>query len=448
MIGAIVTVKASGFKVIPEYSEFTLSNGLRVVLIEDHHQPMVDLRMLFGTGSSTDSSRLSGLAAVSVEMLKEGTEGFPGEALAAAVDSTGGVLDFRILQDGMIIEGSFLSRDLRFALEILAEMSIRPVFEEENLERLKKRYTSMIMQVNSVPSYRLRNTVYRSVYGDIGYGLPLYGDRSGIRRINLEDVTGFYQKNFRPNNAALIVAGDLKSDKTKDLIKKLFSGWRKGKDFSESIINVNLPDSLRIIILDNPDAPSTEFMIGRPAVPLGAEHAILDLLNYIMGGAGDISRLSQRLVHDKALAVRVGSKIDWSREEGMLRISGVTANEMAAESIRQVFSTIAELRDIRVPARELENAKNFFRGYLPGFFETTDRSANVIAELLCFGVSLDYYENMLEQFELIDPDALREAAREFLDEKNLTVIIAGPESILRQGLSDLAPVEVISSDQN
>lgn len=441
------SVFASG--VLPKHTSFSLPNGLDIILIEDNRLPLIDYRMIFSIGSSADSTRTSGLAAIAIEMLKEGTENFPGHALISAVDSTGGNIYMDIERDCLMIHGNFLSRDVEFALGILAEMTIRPQSEKEDLDRNKRRFISGQMQGESVAKFRLTNALYRSVYGDAGYGLPAWGTHSGIRRIKLEIMREFQQKNFRPNNAVLIMAGDFRAGEVKKLIKKLFSNWQEGGNFSESIVNASIPDSLKIIIIDNPDAPSTEFIIGRPAVPAGSEYsASLVLLNYILGGSYEISRLSQNLVQGYGLATSISSQIDWSREDGMISIRGASTNEMAPEAIKQVLGVMKDLRSIKVPARELEEAKNHFRGRIPGNFETISGTVKYLARFICLRAGLDYYEKMFKEFEKIDPDRLRNVAQEFLDEKHMIIVVIGPESILRRGLSDLGPVETERSGQD
>ncbi|UCD94008.1 MAG: insulinase family protein [Candidatus Zixiibacteriota bacterium] len=448
-ICTIPVVDAFGGGILPEHSSFTLANGLQVILVEDHRWPILEYSMLFKTGSAVDSARICGLAGVTMEMLKEGAEKFPGGALIEAIDSVGGLITFDTRQYALFIKGSFLARDEELALQLVAQMVTAPKFDEEGLDRLKKRYDSVIMQVNSVARYRLIHKLYGSIYGDDGYGLPSSGTRAGIRRIELDDVRSFYERNVRPNNAALVIAGDFKAGDVKKLIKKLFSKWEKGTDFSRPIANQSIPDSLRIIILDNPEAASSEFMIGRPAVPSLSEAVpAFILLDYLLGGAGEISRLSRCLIRQHALATTISSSIDWSTGDGMLSIYGGATNEMTAEAIRQVLATLQDLRNIRVPAGELGDAKSHFRGEMAGYFQNPSRTVNMLSRIISLNLKLNFHDQLLKQFDSVDPGVIRKTAQKFLDENHLTVVVMGPEDILRRGLSELGQVEVISTGRN
>jgi len=436
-------------EIVSDYTDFSLSNGLEVYLIEDHRQPMIDFIMLFRTGSATDSSRLSGLSALSLTMLMNGTENFPGTALNNAIDSTGGILDFTTLRDGSFIEGTFLSRDFSFALEALADMVQRPVFTEENLEREKRRFESIAMQRNSISSARLRDALYMNNFGREGYGLPAEGRRAGLRRVELDDVKEYFTHNIHPDNAVLFIGGDIKADKAKKTIKKLFADWAPGKDVYRSIVDITLPDTLEIIIYDNPDAPSTDFVIGRPAVPAVSDRAAaLILFDYILGGGGEISRLWQSVVVEQALATVIQSRIDWSRHEGVMMISGNASNETAADAIREIMAVIEELREIRVPVSEFEDTKNFFYGNFVGQYETTHSSLSMMATLNRLGVKQDFYPELLKRFDQCDPDKLRDIAREFLNPNNMTVVVSGPIRKLKPGLTGLGNITVIGGGEN
>jgi predicted Zn-dependent peptidase len=437
------------YKIVPDHQRFSLGNGLQVILIEDNRLPLIDVRMMIKVGSSSDSASLSGLASITFEMLKEGTRKYPGEDLVGAIDSTGGMIEAISSRESSVYYGSFLSRDVDFAIEVFAEMMQHPEFSEDSFDRLRQRYISAIMQINSIAERRLENALFRSIYEDGSFGLPVNGTLSGMRKITIDDVRRFYDMNFHPDNSALIMAGDFSSKRVKKAVKRNFSNWTGGKQFTKPIARPKVSDSMRIIILDSPEAPSTEFIIGRSGVPLSSdEFAPLVLLNYILGGAGEISRLSQALLQENRFATTINSKLHWSRGPGVLSISGATTNDMAGEAIREVLNVMDELVNIRVPERELKEARNFFRGFLPGRFENTYGTTNIISEFLRNEVELDFFDNLLTAIDEVDPNMLRRTAKEFLNKNHLFIIVSGPENSLRRSLSDLGSIRVMDSGGN
>ena len=449
MLGILLSVMAAGTPaaaagIVPEYQHFDLANGMEVFLVEDHRQPMIEFFMLFGNGTATDSSRTSGLCAISMSMLQDGTENFPDTVLTSAIDSTGGSVRVLAHRDGSVIEGTFLSRDMQFALEVLADMVQKPKLTKTNLDRKKRRFISTSMQRQSVPTERLASVLYGQLYGEDGYGLPPNGTRDGIGNIELEDVKAFLETNVRPNNATLFLGGDIAPGEAKKVINKLFSNWRPGMGFYQPIVHSSLPDSLKIIILDYPDAPGTDFLIGRTAVPAGSDNMpALILFDYILGGGGEISRLWQKVVTEQGLATSVGSLVDWSKHDGVWMISGNSSNDMAASAILRIMSVIDELREIRVPFKELDEAKNFFYGSSLGYYESTYSSLAMMATLKRLGVEQDFYEKLNERFQVCDPNRLRNIAENLLDRRYMTIVVSGPADVLRPGLSQLGNIEVI-----
>ncbi len=451
LIGFLLVIGLWAFTsagVIPKYNEFSLSNGLQVVLVEDHRQPLVDFRLSFDVGSSSDSSSYAGLAAVSCYMFKEGTENFSVDALLSAIDATGGVIDLIYRRDVIFIQGNFLARDFDFAMDILAEIVLRSQLPEDGFERRRRRLLSYTLRERSIVRNHLINSLYNAVYGDEGYGLPVAGTQVGLKMIELEDVKRFFTQNIRPNHARLVVAGDFKSSVAKKMIKKLFAEWEEGSSFSKPIVTKSLPDSLRIILHDNPDAAGSDFIIGRAAAPRSSEFtANLLLLNYVLGSGGEVSRLNKRLISEQKLVTNIWSTVDWSRQDGMILAGGTTSNEMVAEAVRQTLAVMDELKSIRVSAAELEEAKNFYRGNVASYFETAYGAVNHISGILNWGETLDHYDRVLKEFDSITPSHLRKTAKMFLNENQMTVIVSGPGNILKRQLSEIAPVEVVGTGQ-
>ncbi len=451
LIGLLLVFGINGLTsagVLPKYSEFSLSNGLQVILVEDHRQPLVDFRLSFDVGSSSDSSRYAGLAAVSCYMFKEETENFSVDELLSTIDATGGTIDLIYLRDVIFIQGNFLARDFDFAMGILAEMILRPRLSEEGFDRRRRRLLSYTLRDRSIIRNHLTNSLYNAVYGDEGYGLPVAGTPAGLEKIKLEDVKRFFAQNIRPNKARLVVAGDFKAGDAKKIIKKLFAGWEKGSDFSQPIVNEFLPDSLRIILMDIPAAAGSDFVIGRPAAPRNSEFtANLLLLNYILGRGGEVSRLYKRLIAEQKLVTDIWSRVDWSRQDGMILVGGTTSNEMVAEAVRQTLAVMDELKSMRVSAAELEEAKNFYRGNIASYFETAYGTVNHISYILNWGETLDHYDKVLKEFDSITPNHLRKVARLFLNENRMTVIVSGPGNMLKRQLSEIAPIQVVGTGQ-
>ena len=445
----ILVSGAFGANLLPRFEQFSLPNGLKIVAWEDHEQPMVYFSLMVKCGPASDSANLSGLAALTSFMLKEGSKKYPGAELAEVIDSVGGMLrSYQDEKDALLFEGNFMSRDLAFGMDILGDMLAHPTFPEDALDRLKRRLIAAILQYRSIPGIFLKDALYHAFYDNQGYGLPNRGRVATINRITIKEVTQFYRDNIRPGNSVLIIAGDFSLMNLRKIVNSSFSGWQNGGKCWNIGGSVTIPDSSKIILIDNPTAPGVDFALGRAIVPASSpDFPSLALLNYILGGGGRISRLFQNLVGNNALATYVSSSLDLSKGNGLIYISGATTRDAIGDAMIQIKATFDDLRNIRIPVRELEGAKYFYRGYFASLYETPQSSVDILSRLLSHGVSLDFHDKLLAEFDRIDVNRLRNIAERYLNYNNYVIVVSGSEAALKNSLLPLGAVEVVKPGQ-
>ena len=433
----------AGRSVFPDLKKVTLGNELKVNLLPDNRHPLASFALTINAGSGADTRDKSGLATLTGMMLRQGSRNYPDEALLKVFDSLGGTLEMAVYRDYAIITGDVLARDIELALTILADMIIRPNFTPETLSRLKRQLVSEIMHLDSSPEYVGDNVLYTSFYPESGYGLPLHGTMAGIRKINLDDINDYYRMYFQPGNASLTVTGDFDPASLKKHVVNDFSAWPKGP-----VVKVTPPvpvmsDSLKILLVDNPSAPSCYFAIGRPAVPISDDRfSSLNLVNYIIGGGNELSRLNRRLVREQSLAINVNSRIDMSHADGMLIVSGRAANELAADALVEALKVMQDMGQMKVPSDELNEARRFYRNIFYQLFETSIDKAVGLGHVMALGEEAEYYDKLIEMSDRVDSDYLRQLAAEFFSPAGVRLVVVGPELELRSRLLEIAPVAV------
>jgi predicted Zn-dependent peptidase len=439
---SVSTAQAGSF--LPEYTEFTLKNGLKVIVIEDHRLPMVYFRMNVLTGTACDSTRL-GLTALTAEILKENTKNYPDGKMSLMIDSVGGTLMVSAERDVCRIDGDFLSRDLVSGLNFLGDMVMNAEFRDEDIRRMRRRIISILAQAVSVHSDALRRELYHRYYGGTGYGAYPYGTPAGLQDIKAEDVRDFYNKNYRPNNVQFVVGGDVDKNKLKKLVKGIFGDWPTGNEICPMTSNVTYPDSLAIFLIDQPGMTATEFLVGRPAVvPGGENYAGLLVLNYILGGGGRISRLYQDLIRDAATCTFVNSTTECSHLGGVFYVHGGAYVESSADAILGMLESMKMLGSVKISVAELQEAKNYFAGsQIRNYASCVNAVANIAVNAVC-GQSVEFPEQVIAEIESLTPEKLRDFARGFFDPNKMTIFIAGPSDKLKRPLSDIAPVQSIS----
>lgn len=429
--------------------DITLSNGLRVILIKDTRLPMVYLSLLIRAGSGADSPEVSGRAELTGIMLKAGSENYSAEEMAGAVDSVGGTLEIHVDRDYTTINADFLARDFDLAADILSDMVINPVFDEGMLDQAVRRQKSVLLQMRSLPDQIVMTEVYRRFYRGSGYGLPTAGTIDGIEGMSIEDIRRFHKKYYNAKNAALVVIGDFKSDEAVRVLERSFRSWSPGERIEFPEAEVSLPDTTRIYLIDNPSAANTQFAIGHPAVPIGAgDFPNLAILSYLLGGGGEVSRLQRSLVEERNLALNIHSALIWSRNPGMVMVTGSAMHSMTAEVISESLAIIERMRSLKIPANEIRETSSFFNGYLPMYLETAAGRASGIDELLGFDVGLGYFDKLLQTMEKANPSSLRKTAQKYLVPNEMIIVVSGPADRLKAGLNQIGPVEIIEVDSD
>ncbi len=429
---------------LPKYSEFKLKNGLRVIMVEDHRQPMVNFRMNITAGSSCDSAK-PGLTVMVLEILKENTKNYPDGQMNLVVDSMGGSLITNVGRDVSFIIGDFLSRDLETGLNCLGDMVMNADFREEDINRMRRRLISILSLTASAHSDALVQELYEKYYGATGYGLYPYGTVAGLQNITRDDIVSSYARNYTPNNAELIIGGDFDKNTLKKLLHKIFDAWPPGDDICQPISSVHYPDSLEIYLINNPGMTIGEFVIGRPAViPDSPDYARLLVVNYILGGGGKVSRLYQDLVRDAASCNFISSSAECSRLGGMFYVHGGAFVESSVDALQGVLDNMKLLGEIKIPVAELQEAKNYFSGsQIRNYASFADAVNNIAMNAAC-GQKVKFPEQVINEIDKLTPDQLREFARDFLDPAKMTIFVAGPSEKLKRSLNEIAPVNLMS----
>ncbi|MFH2035133.1 MAG: pitrilysin family protein [Candidatus Zixiibacteriota bacterium] len=434
---------------LPKYVQYTLPNGMEVYLVEDHCLPMIHARLIFKNGASSDSSSLAGLSYITMELLTKGTKKYPAEILNSMIDSTGGNIYSLVSYDVCGIYGDFLARDLDFSMEVISEMVISPKFTETTLDNLRRRVLSNIIREQGLTLKFMSLLLIGEIYGEEGYGLPIEGTFESISDIEIDQLEMYYKQNICPNNAVLILSGDFKNDTASKLIKDKFSKWSKSEKIIAPKPKGITPDQTRIIIIDEPNAEISEFVIGRDVENLKSESGVaLQILNYLLGGSGSISILSQRLLTEYILVTDIKSEIIWKKESGTFKLSGSANHINLAEAVEKSLAEMEFLTELKLPLNEISDAKNYHKNIYASVFEGSESTANQFVEFIRMGLNPDFYYKYLERIDKITPNDLRECARKYFKRENMVIVVSGPASIIKPGLSNLGSVELIKMSRN
>lgn len=422
----------------PEIQDYTLDNGLRVVLVERHALPLVSLELQFRGGASAHPAEQAGLAALTADMLDEGTATRSALEIADAIDLLGATLSSTAGYDASQLRLSVLRTRFPDALDILADVVLHPAFPEPDLERVRQERLARIIQRSDVPGALADNAFIHVLYGaDHPYGVPLIGTEESLRTLTRGDVSAFFTQRYAPGQATLIVAGDVAREDLDALLAEAFAGWRGAGEDPPVLPEVAVRTERTLYLVNKDDAAQSEVRVGRVAVGRStADYYPLSVLNTVLGGSFT-SRLNSKLREEKGYTYGAGSFFDMRKIPGPFEAASAVATPVTDSAVADFVVEIDRMRDEVVPDAELDRARNYVALQLPQRFESLDDVVRRLSELALYGVPLDFYEGYVEGVEAVSAVDIRRAAAAHLGTDRMVIVIAGDLSVIEEPVRSL-----------
>ncbi len=429
---------------VPPIVTRTLANGLRIVVVEQHELPIADVLLQVRTGGEADPAGKPGTAALTSGMLLEGTT----SRSALQIDDQQGFLGVS-LGAGSGWEQTTVSlhmptAQLDSAMALLTDVVLHPAFASADLERVRKaRLTALQQQRDRGPAIADR-AYAAAVYGsDNPYGRPLAGTELSIAAITRDDILRFYGTYFRPNNATLLVVGDVKPDEIERKAQALLGGWGRGDVPAPVSITAANAAATTIVLVDTPGAAQSSFRVGGVGAPrTTGDYFSLQVMNTLLGGSFS-SRLNQNLREAHGYTYGASSGFAYRRSAGPFIAS---AEVVTAKTDSALVEFMKELRSIRdtIPATELERAKRFLQLGLPQGFETTRGIAGQMLPLVTYDIPLDFYNSAVQRIGAVTQADVQRVAQRYIDPSKLTLVIVGDRKVIEPGLRalNLGPIVI------
>jgi zinc protease len=432
---------------MPPITERTLGNGLRLIVVEQHELPLVDITLTVRSGSESDPTGKAGLATLTGSLLREGAGARSSQDIAEQEAFLGVDLTTGASWDQSIIGVHAPTAVLDSALALFADVVLRPTFPQNEFDRLRKqRLTSLLQVKDRGPAMADRAFNILLFSPDHPYGHPSQGVESTVESFTRDDVVSFHNAIYRPNNAFLLVVGDVRPADIEQRVKRLLSGWERADVTAPTMPATAATAAPGIYVVDKPGAPQSSFRIGAIGVARSTpDYYALQVLNTILGGAFT-SRLNMNLREKRGYTYGAGSVFVMRRDRGPFFAAG-EINAPVSDSALVQF--MAELGNIHtpVPAEELEKAKKYLQLGLPGDFESlTDISAQLSTYAL-YDLPLDEPTRAVQKIGAVTAEDVTRVANTYLDPARMIIVVAGDASKLVPALrrTGFGAVSVVDS---
>ena len=435
---------------VPKPVERTLANGLRVIVIENHATPLVGAQLLVKNGGEVDPANMSGLADMTAELLTKGTKTRTATQIAQEIEALGGVLSSGAGWDASRASVNVLSSKTEPALSVLADMVRNPVFKDEEIERLRQQYLDNLSVGMNDPGQLASWVASRVVFGDSPYGHPVSGTPASIQRIQGKDVSDFHARFYRPDNAILVLGGDIKAEDAYKLAERLFGNWVKPANTLTASATARVEGAAakqRVVVVDMPGAGQAAVIFARRGIARTDPEFYSGLVaNSVLSGYS--GRLNQEIRIKRGLSYGARSSLDTRRDVGPYVASAQTKNQSGAEVASLLVGELTRLSSEAVNEAELTPRKAVVIGNFGRTLETTEGLVAQIASLALYGLSLDEINRYIASVQAVTPAQIQKFAGSRLGASDAAIVIVGDAKDFIEPLrKQFTNVEVIKRDE-
>ena len=430
----------------PKPVEQVLPNGLRVIVVERTESPLVSAQLLIKNGGEVDPAELAGLADMTASLLTKGTQSRDATKIAQEIESLGGALESGARWDSSFATVGVMSSKIPQAMEILADVVRRPTFKSEEVERLRQQYLDNLTLALGEPGSIARFVAARVVFGDTAYGHPISGTTESLTRITGADIAKLHSRYYRPDNAILVIGGDINAKDALALATKFFGDWQKPSDplpTASAAANAAAPKTGRIVVIDKPDAGQAAVYLARTGINRRDPDYFRGIVaNSVLSGYS--GRLNQEIRIKRGLSYGAGSTLDTRRDVGPFVASAQTKNESGAQVADLLLGEIGRLSSAPPADLELTPRKAVLIGTFSRNLETAGGLVGQIASLALHGLGLDEINRYINNVQAIGTADVQKFAGGRLDAKTSNIIIVGNAKLFLPDLQKKYPnVEVI-----
>jgi zinc protease len=440
---------------LPAIARSTLRNGLEVDTVHIEGLPVAYMRLIVRSGLAADPANLPGLSVLVAKMLKEGTRTRTSAQIAEEMEYLGADFDVSEDQHSVVITARGLADQLDTMLGLVGDMAMNPRFDAGELERLQRRELDRLTLQYGDPAQLARREFYRAAYGPTHPYGHVDASADAITRTTRADLVAWHRDHFAPNNAILIVAGDVDPAVVQAAAEHTFGRWRQHDVPAVTFPEIAPRTSRSIIVVHRPGSAQSMFNIGNVSIRRAdADYIPMEVTNEILGGSPR-SRLFMDLREQRSLTYGVYSGLDDLVEPGPYRVRGSVGPDPAHPEVDRTGLAMEAFMEhlVRITteppaAGELEESERYLSDSFPLSIDTPARIAWMVGYLRVFGLPDDYWDGYRSQIRAVTADQVRDAARAHIATDTALVVVVGDADRIVEPLRSWGPVDVIDTDGN
>jgi zinc protease len=434
----------------PAVQRATLSNGLKVILLERHGTPIVNAVLAADAGFASDPAPRAGLAGLALDVIDKGTITRDAFQLTNELESLGAVLSAFNTLDQSVLHLNALPQNLGASLDLFADIAMHPAFPQDMVDLSIRQRVARIRQEQANPTSVGARILPRLLYGaDHAYAKPFTGSgyEKTIAPLKRADLVEWHRTWFLPNNSVMIIAGDTKLSDVVPQLERAFGSWKKGTLPTKNLTNVAPGTGRKVYLIDKPDAPQSVIYAAHLSEPGGVPDDIaIDTVLRNFGGIAT-SRLNRNLRLDKHWSYGVRGGLADARGQRPFIITAPVQTDKTKESIVELKKEIEGVAGARpIAGEEYASVMRNQSLSLPGRFATLQSLENAALNIVNYGFPDDYYANFAASVRALTEKDLDEAGRKAVRPAEVVWVIVGDLKKVEPGIRELNLGEVIHYD--
>lgn len=406
--------------------QWQASTGAEVYFVENHDLPIVDISINFAAGSARDTAEKSGLAGITRYMMTLGAAGMSDEKIATKMADVGAILggDFDADRAAFKLRTLSSEREKTQALDVFTKILQQPDFPEKVLEREKARIISGLQEAETQPESISSKAFMTALYGTHPYGLDENGEVDTVAKIKRDDLQGFYSQHYGAKGAVVAIIGDLTREQAGNIAESITRGLPTSV-LTAPTPPVSLPVQPKEQRIAHP-ASQSHILLGYPGIKRGDPDLFpLYVGNYVLGGGGFVSRLTEEVREKRGLVYSVYSYFMPMAELGPFQIGLQTKKEQAEAALKLVRETLDNFIKNGISDNELKAAKANIIGGFPMRIDSNSKILDYLAMIGFYKLPLNYLDEYNKNVEKVTVAQIKDAFSRHLKPENFVTIVVG-----------------------
>lgn len=411
--------------IIPEIWSAELGNGLKILGIENNEVPLVEFNLTIKGGMLLDDPGKVGVANMMASLMNRGTANKTPEELEDAIEELGASINIRSGGEEIVISANSLARYYPQTMALVTEMLLEPRWDNQEFELIRQSIISNLEQQKASPNAVAANEFQKLVYGSHILANNPMGTPETVAQINMEDLREYYNSFLSPTVTTMNIVGDVSMETIVSSLEELDNSWAARDIMFPEYSIPAAPQKSAVYFYDIPGAKQSVFYIGYPCMTVNdPDYYPATVMNYILGGGGFASRLTQELRQAKGYTYGIRSSYNGSNIAGPFTISSSVKTSTTLDAISLVRDIMKEM-PLTYSDQDLDVTRSYLIKSNARAFETMGSKLNMLANISDYGWPYDYIRQREDIVNNMTVERIRSLASTYADPARMIYLVVG-----------------------